>query len=215
MCFRKQETLEGVRKVSFSHLAVIMTALTLMDGTIKDLLADDGQTWFVMRDLKPRHAKLPAYKRLKELGIKCYTPTEHRLVVVNGKRVDREVPFMQDLLFVKGTRALLDPVIATTPKLQYRYQKGARCTPIIVRSTDMERFIYAVETTEKPRFYKPEEVTPDMRNRPIRIIGGRLDGYTGTLITTRGSKVKRLLVELPMVIAASVEVEAEFIQFIQ
>lgn len=186
-----------------------------MEEPLKDLFADDGQSWFAMRDLKPRHAKMPAYKRLRELNIKCYTPTEHRLVVVNGKRVDREVPFMQDLLFVKGTRALLDPVVATTPKLQYRYQKGMQCTPIIVRSVDMERFIYAVETAEKPRFYKPEEVTPGMRNRQIRIIGGRLDGYTGTLVTTRGSKTKRLLVELPMVIAASVEVEAEFIQFIQ
>ena len=34
-------------------------------------------------------------------------------------------------------------------------------------------------------------------------------------LSYRQSKNKRLLVELPMVIAASVEVEAEFIQFIQ
>ena len=53
-----------------------------------------------------------------------------------------------------------------------------------------------------------------MRNRKIRIVGGHLDGYTGTLVTTRGSKTKRLLVELPMILAASVEVEAEYIQLI-
>ena len=186
-----------------------------MDGTIKDLLADDGQTWFVMRDLKPRHAKLPAYKRLKELGIKCYTPTEHRLVVVNGKRVDREVPFMQDLLFVKGTRALLDPVIATTPKLQYRYQKGAGyCEPMIVPDSDMDRFIYAVNGMDLPRYYLPEELTPSMFGRKIRIIGGYLDGYEGYLLTTRGSRVKRLLVDLPNWITAAVEVNPEFIQLL-
>ena len=47
------------------------------------------------------------------------------------------------------------------------------------------------------KYYLPEEITPEMHNRPIRIVGGPLDGYEGTLLTTRGSKVKRLLVEIP------------------
>ncbi|EEC95409.1 hypothetical protein PRABACTJOHN_03209 [Parabacteroides johnsonii DSM 18315] len=58
-------------------------------------------------------------------------------------------------------------------------------------------------------------MTPEMRNRKIRIIGGQLDGYTGTLVTIRGSKTKRLLVELPTLLAASIEVEAEYIQLIK
>ena len=78
----------------------------------------------------------------------------------------------------------------------------------------MERFIYAVESSENPKFYSLNEVTSEMINRKIRIIGGKLDGYTGTLVTTRGSKVKRLLVELPSLLAASVEVEAEYIQLV-
>ena len=53
-----------------------------------------------------------------------------------------------------------------------------------------------------------------MRKRKILIIGGTLDGYTGTLVTTRGSKVKRLLVELPTLLAAAVEVQPEYIQFL-
>ena len=53
-----------------------------------------------------------------------------------------------------------------------------------------------------------------MRNRRIRIIGGPLHGYEGSLVTVRGTTVKRLLVELPMLLAAAVEVEPEFIQFL-
>ena len=53
-----------------------------------------------------------------------------------------------------------------------------------------------------------------MRNRKIRIIGGPLDGYEGNLVTTRGTTVKRLLVELPMLLAAAVEVEPEYIQLL-
>ena len=173
-----------------------------------------GLQWFAMRDLKRRHAKLPAYKLFESLKVQYFTPMVHRLVVVDGKWVDREVPFMQDLLFVKDTREHLDSIVEKTPKLQYRYKIGAQHTPITVPAADMERFIHAVESSENPKFYSPNEVTPDMRNRKIRIIGGKLDGYTGTLVTTRGSKAKRLLVELPTLLAASVEVEPEYIQLV-
>ena len=171
--------------------------------------------WFAMRDLKRRHAKLPAYKMFENLKVQCFTPMVHRLVVVGGKRVDQEVPFMQDLLFVKDTREHLDAIVESTPKLQYRYKLGVQHTPIIVPAADMERFIKAVKASDNPKFYSPDEVTPEMRNRKIRIIGGQLDGYMGTLVTTRGSKTKRLLVELPTLLAASIEVEAEYIQLIK
>ncbi len=170
--------------------------------------------WFAMRDLKRRHAKLPAYKMFKGLKMQYFTPMIHRLVVVNGKREDQEVPFMQDLLFVKDTREHLDLIVEKTPKLQYRYKLGVQHTPIVVPNADMERFIYAVESSNNPKFYAPNEVTPDMVNRKIRIIGGKLDGYVGTLVTTRGSKTKRLLVELPTLLAASVVVEPEYIQLL-
>lgn len=176
--------------------------------------SQESLQWFAMRDLKRRHAKLPAYKLLESLQVTYFTPMVHRLVVVKGKRIDQEVPFMPDLLFVKDTREHLDQIVETTPKLQYRYKIGVQHTPIVVPTADMERFIYAVESSENPKFYSLNEVTPDMTNREIRIIGGKLDGYTGTLVTTRGSKVKRLLVELPSLLAASVEVEAEYIQLV-
>ena len=174
----------------------------------------EGLQWFAMRDLKRRHAKLPAYKLFENLKVSYFTPMVHRLVVVNGKRIDQEVPFMPDLLFVKDTREHLDLIVESTPKLQYRYKIGVQHTPIIVPTAEMERFIYAVESSENPKFYSLNEVTSEMINRKIRIIGGKLDGYTGTLVTTRGSKVKRLLVELPSLLAASVEVEAEYIQLV-
>lgn len=65
-----------------------------------------------------------------------------------------------------------------------------------------------------PKYYLPEEITPEMLNRRIRIVGGPLDGYEGTLITVRGSKVKRLLVDLPGILSVGVEVKPEFIQFV-
>ena len=83
-----------------------------------------------------------------------------------------------------------------------------------VREEEMNRFIRAVNTVERPRYYRPDEITPEMYHRRIRLMGGQLEGYEGYLLSTRGSKVKRLLVELPGLLAASVEVEPEYIQLL-
>lgn len=175
---------------------------------------ENTMQWHAMRDLKRRNAKLPAYKMFESMGIDCFTPMVQRLTIVKGRHEEEVVPFMQDLLFVHETRERLDQIVERTPTLQYRYKLGVQHTPIVVRDTDMERFIKAVKSTDNPRYFRPDEITRDMRNRKIRIIGGALDGYTGTLITTRGSKVKRLLVELPMLLAAAVEVQPEYIQLL-
>ena len=53
-----------------------------------------------------------------------------------------------------------------------------------------------------------------MYGHTIQIIGGGLDGYKGTLLTVRGSKTKRLLVELPNFFSVGVEVNPDLIEII-
>lgn len=175
---------------------------------------DDACQWFVMRDLTRPNAKQPVYKLLDGLNIRNFTPMVWKLMLNHGKRERRQLPFIHDLLFVYASRAELDSVVETLPTLQYRYLRGGYKMPMTVRAADMQRFMHAVRFSSSPQYYRPDEVTPSMRNRRIRIIGGNLDGYEGSLITTRGSKVKRLLVEIPMLLAATVEVETEFIQLL-
>lgn len=175
----------------------------------------DDRQWFVMRDLSRSNAKLPAYKRLEREGITCFTPMIDKLLIHRGKHEKQRVPFLHDLLFVFENRRTLDPWVELIPTLQYRYLRGSYQTPMTVRTTDMERFIRAVESTQSPIYYRPDEITPAMYRHRIRIIGGQLDGCEGHLVTTRGSKVKRLLLELSSVLRASVEVQPEYIQFLE
>lgn len=173
---------------------------------------NDRLQWFVMRDLKRRNAKLPAYKLLDGLVAKVFTPMEWRLVVRNGKRIKERVPFMQDLLFVHDTRQAVDPIVEKYDTVQYRYVRGGYKIPMTVREADMQRFIDAVNSTENPQYYTPEEITPDMIGRKVCIVGGPLDGYEGNLQKMQGARVKRLFVELPNLLAAAVEVQPEYIQ---
>lgn len=172
-------------------------------------------SWFVMRDLKRVNAKLPAYKQFADAHFEVFTPMKERLSVRGGKRVREVVPFIQDLLFVHGAREAIDPLVEKYPTIQYRFQKGGGYkNPMTVADTDMERFIHAVNASENPKYYLPSELTPAMCGRNVRIVGGSLDGYEGKLLTVRGSKTKRLLVELPEFFSVGVEVSPEYIKLL-
>ena len=167
-----------------------------------------------MRDLKRANAKVPAYKLLEEMKMEVFVPMKWHLVTRKGIRIREEVPFIQDLLFVHETQDNLDAIVEKTPTLQYRWLCNTWREPMVVVDADMERFIRAVNATESPKYYLPEEITPAMYGRRIRIVGGPLNEYEGSLLTTRGSKVKRLLVELKGFLAVGVEVDPEYIQLI-
>lgn len=166
-----------------------------------------------MRDLKRTNALLPAYKQLSELGMEVFTPMATCIFNRRGKRIRAEVPVMPDLLFVNETRQNLDPIVAKTPTLQYRFKKGGKQgEPIIVPNEDMERFISMIQSTDNPKFYSADEITSLMCGRTIRMVGGILNGYEGKLQTVRGSKTKRLIVTLSSLMAVSVAINDEFVE---
>lgn len=171
--------------------------------------------WFVMRDLKRSNAKLPAYKLLTEARFETFTPMKWVLAQEKGRKVRKEVPVIKDLLFVHTEKELLDPVVEKNDTLQYRYLKGgAYREAMTVKEVEMQRFIHAVQASDNPRYYLPEEITPAMYGKEIRIKGGPLDNFTGRLMTVRGSKVKRLLIELPNLLTVAVEVNPDYIQLV-
>lgn len=173
--------------------------------------------WFAMKDNGRSHAKHPAYRLLSENGFEVFTPMRQMIKTQNGRRVRIEVPALFDLLFVHSTKTILDPVVDETKNLRYRYVKGGHLEPIIVADDEMQRFIEAVTSSNDVQFYRPDEITPDMYGKMIRIIGGPLNGREGHLLAnTRGNNSKkRFFVELPGFLAAGVVVEREFIKVLQ
>lgn len=171
--------------------------------------------WFVMRDLKRRNANHLAIHDLAKAGLEVFTPMTQMVMTIGGRRQRRDVPVIQDLLFVHESKSTLDPLVETCPTLQYRYLLGkTKDEPMTVRDDEMERFIHAVGSNDTPLFYKPGEITESMYGRSVRIIGGFLDGYEGRLLSVKGMRKRRLIVEIHGLIAAAVEVEPEFLQFV-
>ena len=176
---------------------------------------DEPKIWFVMRDLKRSNANFPAYKLLESLGVTHYTPMHWVLATRGGQKKREYRPFIPDLLFVYETRKNLDAIVSKTPTLQYRFVKGgAYREAMVVPEAEMNRFMHAVGSVGNPRYYLPSEITSDMCKRRIRIVGGNMDGYEGRLLSVRGSRVKRILVELPTWLVAAIEVNPEYIQIL-
>ncbi len=178
-------------------------------------MADSGDKdqifWYAMRDFTRPNAKLPAYKLLAQEGLEVFTPMKEQLKIQNGKRIRENVPILHDLLFVHGIRENIDPIVDKTETLQYRYKRGVQQTPITIPEDEMQRFLHAVKTSDRPKYYLPGELTPDMCGHQVRIIGGPLDSFDGKLLKLRGSKRKYLIIELPGLLSVGVEVAPEYI----
>lgn len=176
---------------------------------------EDELQWFALRDLKRPNAKLPAYKELGEMCVNVFTPMRW-VVRKRGERNERkQIPVLQDLLFVHSSLKVIEPIVSNIKTLQFRYSRGGGyCKPLTILEEEMERFIRAVNSTDKPKYFLPGELTPDMCGRKVRIIGGPLSGYEGNLLKIRGSHIRRLIVELPNLLTAGVEVAPEYIQFV-
>ena len=172
--------------------------------------------WFVLRDLKRRNAKRPAYVELAEAGFEVFTPMTVVTAVRNGRRVSSEVPFLQDLLFVHSGKGELDAVIRATPTLQYRYGRGNNFDrPMTVDEREMERFMAAISLVERPKYYAPGELPASAVGKRARLLmAGALDGYECTLLSVRGSRKRHILVELPGFLSAEIEVAPDLIEIL-
>jgi len=166
----------------------------------------DPVAWYAMRDLTRPNALNPAYKMLRAKGFEVFTPMKRKTERRGGGTAVVEVPAIHDLLFVRSTMSLIDPVEASTPTLRYRFVKGGRYRePITVRDGDMEVFIKAVTSAPSPEYFLPGEITLNMVGRKALVHGGPLDGHELRLLKVQGSKRKRVMVELPGLLAAVVE----------
>lgn len=175
----------------------------------------DEKQWYVMRDLKRRNSNRLAIHDLEDAGLEVFTPMMQMVLNIGGRRQRKTVPVIQDLLFVHESKEKLDPHVARYPNLQYRYVKGCSVDdPMKVKEADMTRFIKAVNGGDSTVYYRPGELTEAMYGRTIRIVGGPLDAIEGRLLSVKGLRKRRLIVEIPGLISASVEVAPEFITFV-
>lgn len=78
----------------------------------------------------------------------------------------------------------------------------------------MNDFIAAVESSDNPLYFSPDEVDLSKGTR-VRLIGGAMDGRECTLLKVKGARSRRLIVEIPGTLIAAVEVHPDLIEVIK
>ncbi len=171
--------------------------------------------WYVLRDLKRHNAKKPGHKYLDENNVEVFLPTRWENTTVNGKRKRIKVPAVAGLLFAHARKTALSELLRMAPTLQFIYLKGGFKKPMTVRDTEMSNFIRAVEGNFDVIYHHPGDITQLSIGRPVKIIGGALDGVEGTIVNVRGSHKRRIMVSIPNFIAAVVEVPTGELTFVK
>lgn len=165
----------------------------------------DDTAWYVMRDLTRFRRGDSAYHMLRRMDFEVFTPMKSVQREGCRKGVMSEMPVLPDLLIVHSSRNELDSVLPMLPKLQYRYKIGAQRSLMIVPDKEMEIFMKATLNATSIDYLSPDEVAPSMIGKTVTITSGPLRGYEVTLAKVRGSKRKRIIVQLPGLLAARVE----------
>lgn len=152
--------------------------------------------WFALRVTYGR--ELQARDAFDVLSIPSFVPMRYEYVVRNHKKERKLVPAVSNLVFAHTQKVTLDRLKHTSlPYLRYIMKHdGDLSTPLTVRDDDMENFIRVARQVEEDiRYINPDDYDLKAGQR-VRVIGGPFVGTVGTLVKVRGSRSKRVVVEL-------------------
>ena len=169
--------------------------------------------WYVLRFLYRNQPKVR--KLLENDGIETFSPMKWVSRIENGKHTLKYDYAIWDLFFVHSSKKIIDPYVNRFENLQYKFQSGGKQhNPMIVPDKQMSDFIKAIESSKKPLYFAPHEIDL-LGGESIRIIGGTLNGYVGKFVKVKGSRQKRLIIELSGMLCAAVEVEPDLVEVLK
>lgn len=191
--------------------------MTEWEYEMEKRMPDENQmVWFAMS--APYRRELKAQEMLKEFGVDCFIPMRWEVVDKGEVKKKKKVPAITNLLFIHDTRAHIKEVKLAVPYIQYHMRPLSNGTRevVIVPDKQMEQFIKVCSSEDNGlRYLALEEIQRKLKpGSHVRIIGGAFNGVEGYYITIKGVRNRRLVVAIPGVAAASVEVTPDVVEVI-
>ena len=171
--------------------------------------------WYVIGSLN-RQNELKIRDAFRTDGKECFVPLRYEVVKVNGKKERKLVPAIPGMVFIKGELDELQKFVKFRKERVFLRKStfSNREDYLKVSDHDMENFIAVTEkASEHITYYEPGEI----QLRPgdqIRVNGGLYDGREGVIMRVKGKRKKQLVVSIPGILIASVEMEPELIELI-
>jgi transcription antitermination factor NusG len=181
--------------------------------------ADTDILWYVLFAAKGKAAKIKHY--LDDASIEHFFPTYYKDVKFGrSEKFERvSLPLLGNLLFVKSSKRILDPVLndlklklAISSDLYYR-DFGDKRT-IVIPDEQMRNFIAVTGNGVEDVIYLSNEEVNPQRGVRVRITGGAFVGVEGIFMRIKGNK--RLVVSIPQLFSvATAYIPACYVQVIE
>jgi len=184
--------------------------------------------WYVIGSLN-RQNELKIRDALRLDGKDCFVPLRYELVKVKDKvsgkkahkktqeRKERQlVPAIPGMVFIKEFDSVDKMKDYFLHRKERVFLKKSTFTNkedyLSVTDHDMENFMAITEKAgERITYYEPGEIQLRPGDR-IRVNGGLYDGREGIIMRVKGKRRKQLVVSIPGVLIASVEMEPDLVE---
>ena len=169
--------------------------------------------WYVVGSVT-RGRELKIRDELRRDDHECFVPLRYEVHKFRGQRQRILVPAVTGLIFVRGTfDEVRDAINFRRDGLYIRKSTFSNKEDYLsVSEHDMRNFIAVTDQAgEKITYYNPDELHLQVGDK-IRVNGGLYDGCEGVILRIKGKRHRQLVVSIPGVIYAAVEMEPELIE---
>lgn len=174
---------------------------------------ENKQIWFSVGSTSPQK-ELRIRDDARSHGFESFVPLKYVVKTVRGQKQRALVPALSGLIFVKGTlEALKDYTQQSHFPIYLRKSAFSNKEEYLTIPTKaMEDFMAVTEHREEHvTYFRPEEISLQEGDR-IVIKDGLYEGREGVIMRIKGKRNKHLVVQIPGMLLAAVELSPEMIE---
>lgn len=150
----------------------------------------------------------------RQCGLEAFVPLTYVVKTQRGQKHRALVPAISKLLFVKGTLEEVKDYIQHAHYVVFIRKStfSNKEEYLTIPTKAMEDFIAVTEHHEEHvTYFRPEEISLQEGDK-IRIKGGIYDGREGIIMRIKGKRNKHLVVQIPGMLIAAIELSPEMIE---
>lgn len=174
---------------------------------------ENKQIWFSVGSTSPQK-ELRIRDDARSHGFESFVPLKYVVKTIRGQKQRALVPALSGLIFVKGTlEALKDYTQQSHFPIYLRKSAFSNKEEYLTIPTEaMEDFMAVTEHREEHvTYFRPEEISLQEGDR-IVIKDGLYEGREGVIMRIKGKRNKHLVVQIPGMLLAAVELSPEMIE---
>jgi transcription antitermination factor NusG len=180
---------------------------------MKETERKEERKWYSVGCTSPQK-ELRVRDDARKYGLEAFVPLTYEVKTKKGQKYRALVPTLSRLLFVKGTLEEVKDYIQNAHYIVYIRKStfSNKEDYLTVPNKAMEDFIAVTENHEAHvTYFRPEEILLQEGDQ-IRIKGGLYDGREGIIMRIKGKRNKHLVVQIPGMLVAAVELSPEIVE---